>query len=142
MADDIVSLRSSLSALTNITLEELKSIKGIKQAKALEILACFELSRRIAFSKIDEKVMIDHPNVLIHWLNTQIGYLEQEHFFIIFLNHRNEILTYKDMFVGLTSSCNVSVREVYTHALRINASKLILVHNHPSGHVEPSVEDI
>mgnify|MGYP002547026624 FL=1 len=61
---------------------------------------------------------------------------------ILFLNHKNELLTYKDMFVGLQNSCNVSVREVYTYALRINASKIMLVHNHPSGHVEPSKEDI
>lgn len=46
------------------------------------------------------------------------------------------------MYIGLSNSCNVSVREVYMQALRMNASKLLLVHNHPSGNVDPSREDI
>lgn len=120
----------------------MKCIKGIKQAKALEILASFELSKRIALSNVDEKVCIQHPKNLVNWLNSKIGYLEQEHFMVVFLNHKNEIISYKDMFIGLGNSCNVSVREVYTQALRINASRLLLVHNHPSGNVTPSKEDI
>ena len=142
LADEILQLRQSLNGLSNVSLEELTSLKGIKQAKALEILACFELSRRIAYEQIEKKTVIQNPKALIHWLNTQIGYQEQEHFMILFLNHKNEILTYKDMFIGLQNSCNVSAREVYTHALRINAAKIMLVHNHPSGSVEPSLEDI
>lgn len=117
-------------------------IKGIKQAKAFEILACFELSRRIASSKLDEKVMMNHPSKIVDWLNTQIGYMEQEHFMIIFLNNRNEIISYKNMYIGLSNSCSVSVREVYTQALRVNASRVLLVHNHPSGNITPSREDI
>ena len=142
LADEILCLRNNLSELTNINLEELTQIKGIKKAKALEILACFELCKRITMTNVEEKFSINHPLVLIHWLNAQIGYLEQENFLVIFLNSKNEIITYKNMFVGLQNSCNVSVREVYTQALRINASKILLVHNHPSGKVEPSKEDI
>lgn len=142
LASDILSLRSSIRSLTNLTLEELTQIKGIKQAKALEILACFELSKRIASSKLDERIMIDHPSKIVDWLNNKIGYMEQEHFMIVFLNHRNEIISNKNMYIGLSNSCNVSVREVYMQALRMNASKLLLVHNHPSGNVEPSREDI
>ena len=95
LANDILSQRNSISSLTNLTLEELKQIKGIKQAKALEILACFELSKRIASSKLEEKTMINHPSKIVDWLNNQIGYLEQEHFMIVFLNNRNEIISYK-----------------------------------------------
>ncbi|MGN1343934.1 MAG: DNA repair protein RadC [Traorella sp.] len=142
LADEIISLRKKLNGLTNLTFEELMSIKGIKQAKALEILACFELSRRIAYDSLDEKISINSPQSLIRWLNAQIGYLEQEHFMILFLNNQNEIITYKDMFCGLENSCNISVKEVYTQALRISSSKILLVHNHPSGNIEPSIEDI
>nr|WP_294562578.1 DNA repair protein RadC [uncultured Traorella sp.] len=142
LADDILKLRPNLSMLSHLTLEELTSLKGIKKAKALEILACFELSRRMAVACVEKRISIHSPENLVRWLNREIGYQEQEHFMILFLNHKNELLTYKDMFVGLQNSCNVSVREVYTYALRINASKIMLVHNHPSGHVEPSKEDI
>ena len=105
-------------------------------------MACFELSKRIASSRLDEKVVINHPSKIVEWLNNKIGYMEQEHFMIVFLNNRNEIISNKNMYIGLSNSCNVSVREVYMQALRMNASKLLLVHNHPSGNVDPSREDI
>ena len=93
-------------------------------------------------TKLDEKVVINHPTKIVEWLNNKIGYMEQEHFMIIFLNNRNEIISNKNMYIGLSNSCNVSVKEVYTQALRVNASKLLLVHNHPSGNIEPSIEDV
>ena len=142
LGNEILNLRNSIQSLTNLTLIELTQIKGIKQAKALEILACFELSKRIASARLEENVSINHPSKIVDWLNNKIGYLEQEHFLIVFLNHRNEIITSRNMYVGLSNSCNVSVREVYTQALRLNASKILLVHNHPSGNIEPSREDI
>lgn len=142
LGNEILNLRNSIQSLTNLTLIELTQIKGIKQAKALEILACFELSKRIASARLEENVSINHPSKIVDWLNNKIGYLEQEHFLIVFLNHRNEIITSRNMYVGLSNSCNVSVREVYTQALRLNASKMLLVHNHPSGNIEPSREDI
>ncbi len=141
LADEVLHLRDSLTKLSTISLAELMSIKGIKQAKALEILACFELSKRMALAEVEGKVQINRPVALMHWLNTQIGYLDQEHVFVVFLNYRNEIITYQDMFSGLENSCAVSVRQVYTQALRCNASKIMLVHNHPSGNVVPSLED-
>lgn len=142
LADEILKLRPNLSTLSHVSLEELISLKGVKRAKALEILACFELSRRMAAARVEKKITIQSPKNLVQWLNMEIGYQEQEHFMILFLNHKNELLTYKDMFIGLENSCNVSVKEVFTYALRVNASKIMLVHNHPSGHVEPSNEDI
>ena len=142
LANDILDLRSNLSELTNISIEELLNIKGIKNAKALEILACFELCKRINTPNMKEKISITHPKHIVQWLNNKIGYSEQEHFLVLFLNNHKEIISYKDMYVGLSDSCNISVKEVYTHALRINACFIIIVHNHPSGYVEPSQDDI
>lgn len=142
LADEVLLLRDTLGKLSTVTIAELMNIKGIKKAKALEILACFELSKRMATTQIDKKTYIKNPQILIEWLNSQIGYLEQEHFYVIFLNHKNEILAHHDMFVGQRTSCLISTNEVFTQALRVNASRLILVHNHPSGHVLPSDEDI
>ena len=142
LANNILDLRSNLSELTNISLEELMNIKGIKDAKALEILACFELCKRISTPSIKEKISITHPKHIVKWLNNKIGYSEQEHFLVLFLNHQKQMITYKDMYVGIIDSCNISVKEVYTQALRMNASYIIIVHNHPSGYVEPSQDDI
>lgn len=142
LASEVLSLRQYLTQLSTVTLNELMQIKGIKEAKALEILACFELSKRMVFEKVDRKTVIRNPKALINWLNAQIGYLDREHFMVIFLNHRNEILSHREMFVGGSSHCAVSLREVFTFALRIDACRILLVHNHPTGNVLPSQEDI
>lgn len=142
LADEVLRLRNDLPKLTTLTLAELCQLKGIKEAKALEILACFELSKRMSEEKMRHKVMINSPSSLNHWLNMQIGYQEQEHFMVLFLNIRNEILSHKSVFIGESGNCNVSVKEVYTLALREGACKIILVHNHPSGNVQPSDADI
>lgn len=142
LADEVLALRKPLSNLFSLTYGELMHIKGIKKAKALEILACFELSRRMSLMELNEKDVIRHPKSLIAWLNKQIGYHEQEHFLVVFLNHKNEIISYQDMFIGQRNSCQVAPNEVFTQALRIGAYRIILVHNHPSGDVTPSEEDV
>ena len=142
LANEILDLRHNLSELTNISIEELTKLKGIKNAKALEILACFELCKRIMMPNTKERVSFTHPKHIVNWLNTKIGYSEQEHFMVLFLNNRKEMITYKDMYIGLSNTCNISVKEVYTNALRCNASYIIIVHNHPSGYVVPSKDDI
>lgn len=142
LAEEILSLRNHLGELSQIQIHELMQIKGIKEAKALELLACFELSRRISYQQIEDKDVMNSPKALVRWLNKQIGYFDQEHFFVLFLNTKNHIISYKSMFVGSGSSCQVSAKEVFTEAMRLSAQKIIIAHNHPSGNIEPSISDM
>ena len=76
------------------------------------------------------------------YLSVKLSSLEHEVFGVIFLNQRHRILRYEEMFRGTIDSANVYPREVVKHALKLNAAAVIFVHNHPSGHAEPSQSDI
>ena len=72
----------------------------------------------------------------------QIGFQQQEHFLVVFLNQRNQILAYKTLFVGTLTSANVHPREIFKEAMRIGCAKIICAHNHPSGNPQVSDADI
>lgn len=142
LGKEVLSLSEHLSMLTGLSIEDLMKIKGIKAAKALQLIACFELSRRMSFEKIEECISIEHPQHLVDWLNKEIGSLAQEHFLVIFLDNRNRIRSYETLFKGTLNSSVVHPREVFKKALTKGCASIICVHNHPSGDCEPSEADI
>lgn len=138
----VLRLRKNLAALQTLTLAELIQVRGIKEAKALELLACIELSKRMAKEPILYQDVLKSPNDVMQWLNKEIGFSEQEHFYVIFLNNKNQIIEAKPLFIGSSQSCQVSPKQVFHLAIRNNSSKIILAHNHPSGDTRPSEADI
>lgn len=142
LADEVLNRYSSLGSLGQASLTELMEIDGIKQAKAIELQAAFALGKRIAFDVLKESEAISSPQKLSEWLMQQIGFQQQEHFLVVFLNQRNQILAYKTLFVGTLTSANVHPREIFKEAMRIGCAKIICAHNHPSGNHQVSDADI
>lgn len=142
MADEVLALKGTLGELGNASMQELMRVKGIKQAKALELNAAFELCRRIAFDKVMYKEQIEEPEDILDWLNQEIGYAKQEHFLVLFLDQRNHVLCYRTMFVGTLTNASVHPREIFKEAMQQGCAKIICVHNHPSGDPTPSDADI
>ncbi len=141
VSDEILKLLYS-KKISEVTLKELVKIKGIKSVKAIELLASFELAQRMIEKELLQTDVISHPNELIKWLNHKIGLNQQEHFIAIFLNTKNRIIHYKTMFIGTLDSSIVHPREIFKEAVIHSASKLIVVHNHPSSDLTPSKQDI
>lgn len=142
LADQVLSMQQNLAMLTQLTYEELIQIRGIKKAKAIGLLACFELSKRISCESVAPTFRIDNPACLTDWLNKKIGFMDQEHFIVVFLGTKNQILKDKTIFIVSLDRTIVHPREIYKEAVKLNASKIICVHNHPSGDVTPSPNDI
>lgn len=143
LADMILNESGSLCDLMSLDFAQLNQIKGIKEAKALQLLSCFELSKRIAFDESRQmEIQVDHPKILADWLNKEIGFTSQEHFIVIFLDNKNKIISYKTLFIGSLNSSIVHPREVFKAAIEIKAAKIIVAHNHPSGDMEVSDADI
>ena len=141
LAKELLTLCGSISNLPSLDLPTLLSIKGIKQAKASEILALCEISRRMALQNTMEVDVIDQPSRLVHWLKKELGSLTQEQFMVVFLNTKNHIIGYKVLYMGGLDRSIVHPREVYKEALKVSAARIIVVHNHPSGDVQPSEND-
>jgi DNA repair protein RadC len=126
--------------LKEITLEKLKSIKGIGDVKALQILAIKEIIRRIEEGE-EEKIVINSSQDVFN-LTKDLSKASQEKLVLILTNTENEIL-FKDVIaIGSINLVNIKPRDIFFYALKFNAFGLILVHNHPNGNSNPSKEDI
>lgn len=140
---EILKKFDSIDKLGEYELNWLTDIKGIGIAKACEVLASIELGRRINF-EVDNKFLkkihssVDVYKYMMYFLNNK----KQEYFYCLYLNNKNQILERKLLFMGTVNKSIVHPREVFKNAYLSSASSIICVHNHPSGDVNPSKEDI
>jgi DNA repair protein RadC len=126
-----------LEKLNELSLKELCSINGVGEAKALQIKAMFSLTSRKTFSSI--KKISSSKDVFDYFAS--IRELKQEHFYCLHLNSKNEIISSKLIAIGTLNSVIIHPREVFREAILASAQSVILVHNHPSGDVTPSLQD-
>lgn len=141
LAKDILEMYP-LEKLSTIRLEQLTSFKGVKQAKALHLLACFELSNRISTRKVFNQDCINSPHDLLEFIQKRIGSLHQEHFLVVNLDVKNHVINFELIFKGSLDISIVHPREIFNFAISNNAAKIICAHNHPSGNIQPSKQDL
>ncbi|MDD1703731.1 MAG: DNA repair protein RadC [Methanoregula sp.] len=123
-----------------ISYGDLQDIEGIGPSKASQIMACFELGRR-HFKEEPSVHKITKPEDLLS-LVSDLREKRQEHFVCITLNGAGEVLGNRTITVGLLNHSLVHPREVFADAITDRAASIICVHNHPSGSLEPSSQDI
>ncbi len=131
-----------LRFLMNASIEELSNIKGIGEVKAVQLLAAFELGKRINRLQFDDRYRIKGPEDCANFMMDEMRFLEQEHFICLYLNTKNQIIARETIFKGSLNASIVHPREVFKEALRRSSSSIICLHNHPSGDPTPSREDI
>jgi len=125
--------------LPNLTYEELKNFPGLGPAKACEIIACFELGKRLLKGKIAGLYL--KPEDIWKELKDIRDY-KKEHFVIFFLDSRNQEIKREIISIGSLNTNLVHPREVFEPAVKNLAAQVILAHNHPSGDPEPSEDDL
>ena len=140
LAMKILSICGSIQQLPHISFSELTSLSGIKTAKALKILACIELSKRMQ-STNNKTAYISNSKDVYHYLESKLIYEKQENFIALYLDVKHHIIREKVLFLGSLDASLVHPREVFKEALHISASCMIVAHNHPSGNTEPSQDD-
>lgn len=141
IADRILVLYDGLNNFVKMEMEDLVSIKGIKENKALELMACVELSKRLAYQKFKNSEIGSFKNQ-IDWLQQVLGSEKNEHFLALFLDTKNRMMSYETIFVGTLDKSIVHPREIFKEAVRRSASKIVIAHNHPSNDCTPSLSDI
>jgi len=123
----------------NLQYEDIQKIDGIGPTKASQIIACFELGKRYFNAGTGKKVTSPEDVLPL------VAYLQdkrQEHFVCLSLNGAGEVLGNRTITVGLLNHSLVHPREVFSEAITERAASIICVHNHPSGSLEPSSQDI
>ncbi|WP_199533963.1 RadC family protein [Romboutsia weinsteinii] len=126
--------------LQDMTIEELCKIDGIGLSKATQIKAALELGKRVASFK-PIKYKVKNPWDIYKYYMDSLRYQQKEVFKVVLLNTKNEIISDVEISVGTLNSSLVHPREVFREAIKRSTNKMILMHNHPSGSVEPSNED-
>lgn len=129
-----------MDKFNSISLKQLMEVKGIGIAKASKLIAAFELSKRVSSGKICEKV-IKNPSDIANYYIEKLKDFKKEYFIAVFLDSKNKIIKDEVISIGTLNSSLVHPREVFKEAIKNSANSVILVHNHPSGSVEPSDED-
>jgi DNA repair protein RadC len=142
LANRILSSFDKIQDLKDATIEEMMQVKGVGQAKAVQLLAAAELGKRLYRKHSEGRYTIKSPEDAAAYLMTDMSSLNQEHFVVLFLNVKNEILHKQTIFIGSLSSSIVHPREIFREAVKRSAASIIVAHNHPSGNPSPSPEDI
>lgn len=131
-----------LQGLHRAPFKELMNQYGMGEAKASQIKAAIELGRRLTVEAPEEKLTIHSPADAAALVQYEMSALEQEHLRVILLDRRNRVLEIVEVYKGSVNSAQVRVGELFKEAIRINASSLIVAHNHPSGDPTPSPDDV
>ena len=143
LASRLLKSCTDITDFKDINKEMLVKINGIGDAKAIEILAAIELGRRIFVEKRYEKKKKYNNSKIIYDDHKYLFYdKKQEYFYCLYLNTKKEIIERKLLFMGTLNKSIAHPREVFKEAYRLSASSIICLHNHPSGNLKPSKEDL
>ena len=142
LAENLLAKFKTLRGLANATIQELTEVSGIGTAKACQLQAAFELGKRLATLPDVQHPIVTTPQDAASLVMEYMRYYQEEHFLIIFLDTRHQLILQKDISVGTLNASLVHPREVFQPAIAAKAAKVILVHNHPSGDATPSAEDL
>lgn len=143
IATKIISNLKDISELKKLKYEDLINIKGIGQAKACNILAAIELGRRINNRYTnDSDIVIKNSKDVFNFFKGTLDDKEQEYFYCLYLDNKKRIKKNKLLFMGTINYSIVHPREIFKEAYLVGAISIIIVHNHPTGDVTPSKQDI
>ena len=141
LARDLLIEYGGLRGLLAASEAEFCAFPGIGAAKFAQLQATLEMSRRHLGEKIVRGEALTSPEQTRDWLLAHLRDRPHEVFCVLFLDNRNRVLAFEELFQGTLNGASVYPREVLRRALDHNAGAVILVHNHPSGVAEPSRAD-
>lgn len=142
LAREALAQAGSLRALAAFAPTELSKVAGMGPVRATAVCAALELARRFAEEEVRLAETLCGAEEAYRFLKPRLRDLPHEVFAVIFLNQKHGVLAYRELFRGTISASTVHPREVVKEVLKENAAAVILAHNHPSGHVSPSPDDL
>jgi DNA repair protein RadC len=142
LANRILAEAGGLHGLPRASLGELRSIEGVGQARAAQVLAAVELGRRSLVRAAVERPRLNTPRKVAAYLVPQYGSRAVEQFGIMMFDTKHRLIRVKIVAVGSLDTTVVHPREVFREAVGAGASGIVLFHNHPSGDPTPSPDDL
>lgn len=138
-----IIIGDSMDNLKNMSFSKLKNIQGIGNAKACEILAALELGKRVYFDNtLPNKIFLNSSEKIFNYFKYNLNESMQECFYCIYLDHKKNLIESVLLFKGTINKSIIHPREIFKKAYSLSASSIVCIHNHPSGDVIPSKEDL
>jgi len=135
-------LLKGLLGLNYLSREDYLLIKGIGDIKATQLLAVAELASRMNRSRLKQSIVFNTPSTIAEYYIEKCRFLHKERVYLMLLSSAHTLIKEILLTEGLINQSLLSPREIFIEALKYQAVRIILVHNHPSGFPEPSEEDI
>ena len=133
----------SIDRLKDININTLTSINGIGKTKASFILASIELGRRIYLNKNNSStIKLTNPKSIYLYMKGLLFDKKQEYFYCLYFDSKQQLIDKKLLFIGTINKSIVHPREIFKYAYLLSSSSIVCIHNHPSGDISPSKEDI
>jgi DNA repair protein RadC len=142
LAGDLMSAFESTRDLSGASIEKLSSVNGMGFAKACRVRAAIELGKRVVKAVRGRIRSVRCPEDAAGLVMEDMRHLDREHFKVILLDSKNAVISIETVSVGTVNASIVHPREALRPALEKSATSMVLVHNHPTGNVSPSREDI
>ena len=133
---------NNLNFLREKSIEEFMQIKGIGKVKAIQLKALCEFASRMNKPLDYRKIKIQSPKDIVKVLQDEMKYLKIEQLKLLILNNSNEILKIQNITEGNANIVSADAKNILSEVIKIQAPKIILIHNHPSGNLVPSQSDI
>lgn len=141
LARELLRHFGSLNALMGATQHDFCQGLGLGSAKFCQLQAVLEMAARHVDEQLTTSSVLDNAAMVKRLVKARLAGHCKEVFAVMFLDSQHQLLAFEEMFTGTIDSAAVYPREVVKRALIINASAVILAHNHPSGHCAPSAAD-
>lgn len=142
IANLILSKYDGINNLRSATINKLTEIKGVGKVKASQIICALELGKRVYYSYNDARIKISNTKDVYEKYKNKFNFIKYEKFCALYLDAKKNVIEFKTIFKGTLDRAVVHPREIFKDALLLSASSVICMHNHPSGDVNPSTEDI
>ncbi len=142
LARELLTTFDGLPGLMAADAQRLCAVKGLGRAKAAQLGAVLELSRRYLMTRVADQDCLTSPEATRDYLRLKLYGLPYEVFACLFLDNRHRVIRYEELFQGTIDGASVHPREVVRRVIATNAAAVIFAHNHPSGVAEPSQADL
>lgn len=131
----------NLMNLYDYSIQKLQEFAGIGKVKAIQLKCIAEISKRIAKVRRNKDICFDAPDAVADFYMEELRHEPKEHFVVCMLDSKCRYLGERTLTIGSVNASLVSTRDIFIHALQVQAVSIIILHNHPSGRPQPSRED-
>jgi DNA repair protein RadC len=142
MSEELLHKAGSVGHLLRWSAEDFQQIRGIGRVKALQMISVMQFAKRVLAEEGTQGVIFDSCEQVARHFRPVVAGEEIERFWVLCLDRKNRLLKRIEVTKGTATNCLAHPREVFREAIRLSATAVIAVHNHPSGDPAPSRADI